>query len=35
MNQILLRSEISFGRLDRSVPEQHLDLLKLPSNRAT
>jgi hypothetical protein len=31
MNQILFRTEISLRRLDRSVPEEQLDLLELAS----
>ena len=31
INQILLRSQIPFGGLDRRVAEQQLNLLKLPA----
>jgi hypothetical protein len=35
MNKILLRSQVSLSRLNRRVPQQHLDLLKLAASRAT
>jgi hypothetical protein len=35
MYEILLRAEIPLRRLDRSVDEQQLDLLKLASGGAT
>src|SRR5215471_11901046 len=35
MHQILLRAEISFRRLHRSVPEEQLNLLQLSSGRPT
>jgi len=31
MNQVLLRSEIAFGGLDRGMPEQQLNLLQFPA----
>jgi hypothetical protein len=31
MNQVLLRAEISFGGLNRSMPEKQLDLFQLPA----
>jgi hypothetical protein len=34
VNQILFRAEISFGRLDRSMAQEHLDLLKLAATGA-
>jgi hypothetical protein len=34
MHEILLRAEVSLGRLDGSVPKEHLDLLKLAAGRA-
>src|ERR1019366_3372323 len=35
VHQILLRAQIPLGRLDRSVAQQQLDLLKFPARRAT
>ena len=34
VNQVLLRPEVSFGGLHRSVPEQQLDLLQFTARRA-
>ena len=34
IHEILLRAEVSFGRLDRGMAEQQLDLLKLAARRS-
>jgi hypothetical protein len=34
MDQVLLGSQVPFGRLDRRVAEQHLDLLEFPTGGA-
>jgi len=35
LNEVLLGAEVAFGGLDRSVAEQQLNLLQIPSRFAT
>ncbi len=34
IHQVLLGAEVPFGRLNRGMPEQQLDVLKLPTGGA-